>query len=266
MLLTAEQILLFKKKVLSGEINMITFDLETSISQFYSFSAGKQYVDPKSQVDGTETKIMSAQYMQSLTGKPKFFAWEFNTKTKTGDDSDVVRNIVEIVNKADIVVGQNSDSFDIKVLQERAKLLRLPPVTIDFSIDTLKNSRRSFRTISHSLDARSKQYKLGGKHRMYRDDWIDIVEGKVSVLDKMIPYGLKDVKDDDKILWLDLPYYNFSKAIVSKILRLIEWGKTSDKCPHCEKTKHKKFDVFKRGKYLHCNNCEQQFLLAELRL
>lgn len=259
MFLSLEQISCLRQAILKKEITAVTFDTETSISKFYSFFAGKQYVDPKSQVDGTETKVMSAQFMYSLVGKPQYFAWDFNNGK--GDDSEVVRNITSIINSADIVIGQNSESFDKKVLQERAKLLRLPPVKIDFPLDTLKLNRRSCRTISHSLDSRSKQYGLGGKHRMGREDWIDIVEGKVSVEEKMIPYGLKDVRDTDKVFWLDLPYYDLPKSTVSKILKLINWDKKTDCCPFCAANRQKKFDIYKKGKFGYCNNCEQKWEL-----
>ena len=288
MLLTTEQIACLRKAILTGELKVVPFDLETSISQFYGFASGKQYVDAKSLVPGTETQIMSAQYMDGLTGKAQAFTWEshlnelgeflsgilpkavfqnipskFNRFLKTYSDANLVKNLVPLINNADIIIGQNSDSFDIKTLQDRAKAHGLPPVTVQLSIDILKNSRKAFRRLSHSLDFRSKQYGLGGKHRMERADWTDIVEGKTTVEDKMLPYGLKDVADTVKVFLRELPYYNFSKTQVSSILRLINWEKKNDFCPYCAEKRQSKFNVFRKGKFLHCNNCEQKFVLEK---
>jgi len=122
--------------------------------------------------------------------------------------------------------------------------------------------------MSHRLDYRSKQYGLGGKLKMEMQDWIDIVEGRISPEDKMIPYGLKDCNDNEVIFWNDLPYINLPKATINKILKLIV-GMTDRKvekvksnrpyCKHCAKKRQSRFDVkvHEDGTGIHivCNRC-----------
>ena len=265
MLLTKEQIATFKKLVLTKKIKVVVFDLETSPSKFWGWGTGEQYVDVKMLVQGSETRLITSQHMYSLDKKAIALEWNLSNKG-IGDDSEIVKKLVPILNAADIVVGQNSKAFDIKVLQERAKILRLPPVSIDFMLDTLTHSRGSFRSMSHRLDYRSKQYGLGGKNKMEMQDWIDIVEGKTSPKKKMIPYGLKDVLDTDKIFWLELPYYNLPKATVNKILKLIkkcvpEEENTKVSCPVCTVRKTgSKYKVKKTyGRGFRCLICEHRF-------
>lgn len=259
MLLTLEQIRNFKSAIKAKTIVVEFFDSETSPSKFWGWGAGEQYVDAKQLVDGTECKVICTQILDASESKPTIYEWKY--EDNKGDDTEVVIKTIERLNKANIVIGQNSKAFDVKVLQERAKILRLPPLNIDFMMDTLTASRASFRTLSHRLDYRSKQYNLGGKHKMEMQDWIDIVEGRTSPKKKMIPYGAKDALDTREIFWKDLPYYNLPKTTVNKILKLIENGleavnETEQlRCHPCAMARQRRFDIgFVDNKPI-CKNC-----------
>jgi DNA polymerase elongation subunit (family B) len=266
MLLTLEQIDLFKQAILQGRIEVLLFDLETSPSKFWGWGTGEQYVSYNMLVEGTETKVITSQYKKLLVDKEaKYLVWDWNG-VQGGDDSSLVEETVRLVNNADIVIGQNVNNFDIKVLQERAKILRLSPISIDFPLDTLTTSRKSFKSMSHRLDYRSKQHGLGGKIKMEMQDWIDILEGRVSPEEKMVPYGLKDVEDTEEVFWRELPYWNLPKTTVNKILKLIVGMVESKKelnnkpfCKYCAKAKQRKFDVSmhedENGKHILCNVC-----------
>lgn len=259
MLLNRQEIKQFKELITKGLINVKTIDLETSPSKFYGWMTGEQYVNYKNLVQKTETKIITAQWMDSLSGHPEYIKWQFDKSSMLGDDSRVVRKIVEVINEADIIIGQNIRSFDLKVLQNRARQLRLPAVDVDFNFDTTVHSRASFRQMSHSLDYRSQQYGLGGKIKMEMEDWIDILEGRRTPEHKMVPYGLKDICDGDALFWLDLPYYNIPKTLVMKVRRLIAQHTFVNRCEHCEKMKEKKFDfdvLSKKDGTFICNRCE----------
>lgn len=276
MLLTQEQIKTFKAAIKSGKIIAEVFDVETSPSRFWGWGTGEQYVDAKQLVAGTECKVICTQILNMNDTKPTIYEWDY--KNGQGDDTRVVEETIQRLNKAHIVIGQNSKAFDTKVLQERAKMLRLTPLNIDFMIDTLTASRASFKTLSHRLDYRSKQYGLGGKHKMEMQDWIDIVEGRVSPKKKMIPYGAKDGIDTKDLFWLDLPYYQLPKATVTKILKLCEdksllntdtqkasvgaevkLSKEKPRCIECARARQCRFNVEVIDGELHCYNCDEVY-------
>jgi hypothetical protein len=264
MLLTSEQIDLFKQAIKDRRISVGVFDLETSPSLFYGFSLGKQYVGHTQVKEGTETKIITAQYKSSLVDKKsKYLVWDF--KNGKGDDTKLVKEFVKILSQYDILIGQNIRSFDVKVLQERAKALRLDPVEIDITLDTLVHSRSSFRALSHRLDFKSKQYGLGGKVRMDMADWIDIMEGRTRPEDKMVPYGLKDNDDTETVFWNDLPYLNLPRSTINKILKMIvgmdeKKGKEPKPfCEVCRKGHRPAFDVKVTKKGLQCQNCKRRW-------
>lgn len=262
MLLTIDQITRFKQAIKNKKIIVRGFDLETSPALFYGWSTGMQYVGANQLKTGTETKIITAQYKDYLIDKKsKYLTWDWHGK-QGGNDESLVEEFTRIINQADIVIAQNGKSFDIKVLQERAKALGLPPVNIDFTIDTLTASRSSFRTMSHKLDYRSKQYGLGGKDKMELQDWIQVVEGNEKALNKMIKYGLKDNDDTEIIFWRELPYYNLAKATINKIFKLIDEPEIKEeskiigtklRCKPCSIARQRRFDIDLKKKV--CQNC-----------
>ncbi len=253
-------------KAVNNGLKVLHWDIETSISKFYGFYTGKQYIDHSQIVQGSETKIMSIQYKFEGDTKVSSLVWDFDKKTLKADDSKMLETFVtKILSQADISVGQNLDSFDFKVLNDRLMLLGLTPIDHSLSIDILKLSRKSFRKLSHKLDFRSKILDLGGKHRMERQDWIDIVEGKVSVKDKMLPYGLKDVEDTQNILYKEFDYYKVLPVKVQRVIKeflIPEESLLRPKCLKCEAIKHRKFDVEvftqskKHGIVYECTRCK----------
>jgi hypothetical protein len=138
-------------------------------------------------------------------------------------------------------------------------LLGLTPIDHELTLDILKLSRQSFRKLSHKLDYRSKQTDLGGKHRMERQDWIDIVEGRKSVLDKMIPYGLKDVDDEQAIMYKEFNYYKKLPVKIQKIIRQYLIKPEKVMCLKCAARRQRRFDIKVKKvantvKYT-CNGC-----------
>jgi hypothetical protein len=260
MLLTTEEIQAFKEKVEDRTINLVLFDLETSPALAATFSLGESHITDEHIIEGTEPKIFTMQYINGLDSNVKYLQARI-TKGDDGwlqiDDSELLEKGVRILNSADIVLGQNIKSFDIKIFQERLKLLRLTPLNPEFVMDTLSISRKSFRPMSHSLDHRSRMYGLGGKIKMSIRDWKDLITGKTSLKDKMIPYGVKDAVDNNIIFWNDLPYSDLPKTTVYKIRELIQ---AEQKCTKCEEKRQSKFEVYKTSvkgvKGYKCKKCQ----------
>lgn len=260
MLLTTEEILSFREKVESGDVKLVLFDLETSPALAAVFSLGDTHLTDDHIIEGTEPKIFTMQYINGCTGPVKYLTAKLDRGPDGWlkiDDTELLEKGVKILNEADIVLGQNIKSFDIKVFQERLKLLRLTPLNPEFVMDTLSISRKSFRPMSHSLDHRSRMYGLGGKIKMTIKDWKDLILGKVELKDKMLPYGVKDAVDTNIVFWNDLPYSDLPKTTVYKIRELIQ---AEQKCVQCEAKRQSKFEVYKttiKGtKGYKCRKCD----------
>jgi hypothetical protein len=258
------RVTLLKRLINDLDFNILYWDIETSPCEGYFWSTGEQYVNYKQIKKGKETKIITIQYMFEGDSKPQYLTWN---KTKEGfDDSEMIEFfITNIMRKFPqdklIIVGQNHKAFDHKILNERAKTLRLtPPIHNMVKIDTYKSSKQTFKTASHGLDYRSEQYGLGGKLPTSLQLWIDIVEGRKTPEEEMVPYGLKDVTDLRTIFWNDLPYYETLPTPLESLLL-----KAQAKCLKCESYKKPKYDlepcrVDKKAGY-ECLNCGDKFTI-----
>lgn len=260
-LLPEHRITLLRRLVNDLDYKILYWDIETSPCKAYVWGTGETYIRYTQLEEGSETKIITIQWMFEGDAKPQYLVWD---KVKDGfDDSRIVETFITDVlrkypqNKL-IVIGQNHKAFDHMVLNERAKVLRLTPPTHNMiKIDTYQASKQSFKTASHSLDARSKQYKLGGKIHTDLSVWTEIMEGKADPEDRMIPYGLKDVTDLRTIFWQDLPYVVSLPAELETMLL-----KAAVRCERCEANKKPKYNIEKvkgKNKYI-CHNCEEEFV------
>ena len=79
------------------------------------------------------------------------------------NDLEVVKKLWELIDEADIVIGHNSDAFDIKKANARFVYHELGPPSHFGSVDTLKIARRYFKFNSNRLGHLGEHLGLGGK-------------------------------------------------------------------------------------------------------
>lgn len=260
--LPEERIPLLKRFVKELDGHILFWDLESSPNEGYWWDSNKpQYMSYKQIKKGKETKIISIQFMWEGDKDPQYLVWDGDEEGNFNDADMIEYFITNVLRKYPtdklIIIGQNHKAFDHMLLNERAKVLRLtPPINTMIKVDTYKHSKSSFKTASHSLDARSIQYNLGGKDYTDLSTWTDILEFKTDPEDYLVPYGLKDVTDLRTIFWNDLPYYSSLPAPLERLLL-----KAKARCENCEKNKQRKYDLEeckvdqKNGwKCLNCNN------------
>jgi DNA polymerase elongation subunit (family B) len=183
---------------------ILFFDIETSPVRAWTFSLGKQHIGHSQIVEGDRIDIICITYCWE-TGPAYSIDWGFEEQ----DSSKVIMEFDKVVKEADIIIGQNSDSFDVKHINTQRMLHKLPPMPdwADCTDDTLKQMKRFFKFPTNRLDYVSELLGFGGKVNMCMQDWINIVEKRDErALDKMIRYGKKDVVDTRKIFNRIKPY------------------------------------------------------------
>jgi len=100
---------------------------------------------------------------------------------------------------ADIVIGHNSDKFDIRKLNTRFLLHDYGVPRKYRQLDTLKISRKYFSFESNKLDFINARIGNLPKHEMELSDWINIcLNGDQRTLDKMARYNIGDVREGKK--------------------------------------------------------------------
>lgn len=234
----------FKKAIKNG-CKILPYDIETSHMLVRTFYIG-QKVSIRHEQIVKPSQVISIQYMWATDKKATALVWEDKSDEMLANyfiDRDILYEFaVNVLPQADIVLTQNGDSFDHKVLNNRIKDEKLPILPQKPSIDILKLSRKSFRSPSHKLDYRSEIEGLGGKIKMVEQDWVDIEENGVSPHKKMVPYGCKDTEDTLKLFWLELPYYKDLPVAVEKvIMSFLDLPKKEKigtiECEYCQSTR-----------------------------
>lgn len=185
---------------------ILFFDIETTPLLAWVWGLGKQRI-----YHGQLHKARNMYDIICITycwndGKPaKALTWGY----KEQDSGPMINKFDNLVQQADIVIGKNSDRFDIKHINTQRMLAGLPgmPNWSMYSDDLEKQLRRHFAVPSQSLDYWSELLGLGGKIKMDFQHWIDIVEqtpGKGrKAFNQMVTYGKKDT-EDTRALWLKL--------------------------------------------------------------
>jgi len=79
------------------------------------------------------------------------------------DDHALVDDLWAVLDEADIVVGHNLDSFDVRKTNARFLTHKLPPPRPYKTVDTLKIARRMFKFDSNKLDDLGRYLGIGRK-------------------------------------------------------------------------------------------------------
>lgn len=209
------------KNDLTGK-GILVLDLETAYNQTAVYSTGEQYVGHKNILQ--ERKIICACY--KWVGEDQVYTLDFGLKKQ--DDTELLKKLTKVINSATIILGQNSDKYDIRFIQGRLFLKQLPPIANKptlLTLDTMKLAKSTLNLNSYSLDYFSKSLGLGGKIRMQFDDWVDILDRQCpKAFAKMLKYCAKDVRDTEKVFLKMRPYIKLPFPL---------YGDGKSHCPNC---------------------------------
>lgn len=239
---------------MSKSPKILFFDIETRPIKFWGWRTGKQYVDQSQIVKGADQDIICISY--KWLDEKKIHSLDWGVKEQ--DSSRMIDTFGKVIESADVVIGHNADSFDIRHINTQRLLHGQSPIAWPTSEDTLKQIRKKFYLPSYRLDYISKLLTGSGKATMAFQDWIEIVENKSAKhLRKMIKYNQRDVKkleEDYKILAPHL----VPKANRSLISRDLRAG-----CPSCgHNGSISKGPVWRMGTRVQrrqCKNCGHPF-------
>jgi len=196
---------------------ILTYDLETTLLQFWAFGTGKQVLRHHQLIEGhSRTDIICMAWAWNDDQPAQVMGWGFEEQ----NSKPIMQKLDELIQEADIVIGKNNHRFDDKLVNTHRMFNNEPGVSewSGKSDDLEKQIRRHFKLPSYSLDYISKELGYGGKESMEFSDWVKIqtkhpTEGQERY-DKMMHYCAKDVEDTRSIWNRMLPYispkYNHS--------------------------------------------------------
>lgn len=234
---------------------ILTIDIETAPILGYFWQLFDQNIAPNQiKVDWS---ILS--YSAKWLGEPKVLYADTGGrgKAKVRDDKRLTREIAELLDEADIVVGQNHKRFDLKKIHARMLLHDIPPYSPIRTVDTKVEVGRYFGVSSKRLEWLSKIYTKTkkGKHREFPgfELWEACMADNPRVWREMRLYNGDDVRATEELYIKIRPWLTTHPNTAVYI---------EDKEPRCPKCGSDRLQVHRhvytqQGKYtrFRCDSC-----------
>lgn len=179
---------------------ILVLDIETAPITAYTWGLFKQNIG----LNQIKTDWHLLAWAAKWVGEDKCYYADNRSKKDITDDKDLVKGLIKLLNAADIVVTQNGEQFDLKKINARAVIHRLPPVKPVASTDILKEGRKVFSFTSHKLeyvaDKINKKYKKL-KHQKYPgfELWAAVLKGDKQAWKEMEVYTIHDVLSTEEV-------------------------------------------------------------------
>lgn len=233
---------------------ILVYDIETSRVKADVWSTGKQYIN-HSQLR-SKTTIISIAWKWIGQDEVYSLTWD-----KNHCDKKMLQEFLKSYNSASMVVGQNNNSFDNKLINTRSAYHKLHVDRFVKSFDIYRMAKRYFRLPSYSMAYMASYFGLTLKQShegIYMWEMIEYgnAEEKKEYLQKMVEYNKGDIVTTEELYLTLKPYFAnvTNKAVASglpkwacpitgsKNVRLLktiftEMG-TVQRILYCEESKH----------------------------
>jgi len=175
------------------------------------------------------------------------------------DDYGVIKTLHGVLNEADLLIGHNSDAFDIKKFNTRAIYYDLPPIKPLRTVDTLKIAKKYFKFTSNKLSYICNYLKLEMKDES--PDWVKCIDGDADELRYMRKYNKQDVIAT-RDLYVKLRSFHHTHPKAPKV-KDIE-GNYVVACPKCSSTNYvrngtRTLNSGRRRQEYQCQDCNGYF-------
>ncbi len=175
---------------------ILTFDIETSLMKVYAWRTGEQYVNASNIIDDWFVHCWAAKWL----GEDKVLhAVQTPKEAKAKDDERIVKKMWKLINEADIIVGHNIKSFDLKKLNWRWLVHGLDEPMNYKPVDTLQIARSKFGASSRALDYLTKELKIPNKTDTNYELWKLCYAGNGKALKKMGLYCQNDILINEEL-------------------------------------------------------------------
>jgi len=179
-----------------SKLKCLVLDIETRPKLVYTFDMKDTTIPLNAIVEDECILAWSAKWLNEPVNTIKYMDLR-NGKYPIIDDSSILRPIHKMMKEADIIIGQNSKSFDVPKLNARFDMCGLKPLTHFQHYDIYLLSRRVAAYTSQKLeyvtDKLNKKYKkLSHKKFPGLALWIECLNGNREAWDEMQRYNIQD--------------------------------------------------------------------------
>ena len=169
---------------------ILLIDIETSPISSYTWGLWKQDVHLDQIISNWFMLTWSAKWLYSAdVMSDRISALEVLEE----DDSRIVKSLLMLLDKADVVIAHNGNAFDVVKINARAIRWGLRPPSPYQQIDTLLIARKQFGFSSNKLEALARMFGIPGKTDTNFKLWAECMKGNQEALINMEEYNKNDV-------------------------------------------------------------------------
>lgn len=242
-----------RDKATARPVKVLLVDIETAPIEAYVWGLWDQNIGLNQVIQHSSILSWSAKWL----GQKEVMYQDVRGQKNLRDDKRILKNLWNLLDEADIVLGQNSDRFDVPIINARFVLNGFKPYAKFQKIDTLKIAKRNFKFDSNKLEYTTgalcvENKKLShGKFPGFQL-WAECLKGNLEAFEEMEKYNKMDVISLEE-------YYNKIKAWDHTINWNVYHDDEVNYCS-CGSTTFKevdKFHVTKTSKFqlYVCNSC-----------
>jgi DNA polymerase elongation subunit (family B) len=170
-------------------------------------------------------------------------------KAKVRDDKKLVRDLVALLDEADLVIGQNHKKFDLKKINARMVMHGIGPYSPIRTIDTTIEARRYFGFTSKKLEWMSRSLtdipKDSHKEFPGFELWTACLDDNPRAWREMKKYNCRDVEATEAVYKRLLPWMTTHPNVAAYI------EDKDPRCPKCgsDRLRFHRYVYTQQGKY-----------------
>lgn len=233
---------------------VLLIDIETAPILAYVWSLWKQNVG----LNQIKEEWYILSFCAKWLGEPEIIYQDI--RHEPFSDASLMQPLWDLLNEADIIIGQNGKAFDMPKIQARLVMAGFPPPRPYKVIDTLLMAKQQFRFTSNKLewmtgDSSNLTAIQKSKHAKFPGFalWAECLKGNPEAWDEMKEYNIPDVTSMEELYLKLRPWYVGHPNMAVYV--------DSDKiaCPKCAShdVVQDGFTFTQVGKYelYHCKGC-----------
>jgi hypothetical protein len=171
---------------------ILYIDIETAPLRGFSWGIWEQDI-----IEVDQDWFMLSFSAQINDGPIKVYALPDYRGYKSNKTKDLwlCHDLYKLIDEADVVVGHNSDKFDLRKANARFIYWGFQPPAPYKTVDTLKVARKYFKFDSNRLDDLARYLGVGRKLPTHgKQTWLGCMDGDMKAWAEMKKYNKQDVK------------------------------------------------------------------------
>ena len=186
---------------------VLLFDIETMPMEAYVWSMFPNYIPLNMIKEDWSVLSYAAKWMD----EDEVFYESIEGQRNQRNDKKVLKKIWKLLDEADIVVGHNSDSFDVKKLNARFLMNDMKPPSSYKRMDTKKMAKKYFAFTSNKLEYLTNKLckeQKKSKHNEFPgfQMWLECINRNSRAFNSMKEYNILDVTSLEELFKIMLPW------------------------------------------------------------